>query len=49
MKSRRAASNSASRVVSDRTADPNGVLLDIIKPIPSSPEFQAQYTETALP
>ena len=31
------------------TADPNGVLLDIIKPIPPSAAFQAQYTEAALP
>ena len=27
--------------------DPNGVLLDIIKPIPPSPEFLAQYAEGA--
>jgi catechol 2,3-dioxygenase-like lactoylglutathione lyase family enzyme len=25
------------------TADPNGVLIDVIKPIPPSAEFQAQY------
>lgn len=25
------------------TADPNGVLIDVIKPIPPSPEFAAQY------
>jgi uncharacterized glyoxalase superfamily protein PhnB len=27
------------------TADPNGVLIDIIKPIPPSAEFTAQYLE----
>ncbi|WP_353645064.1 VOC family protein [Mesorhizobium sp. WSM2239] len=27
------------------TADPNGVLIDIIKPIPPSAEFAAQYLE----
>jgi catechol 2,3-dioxygenase-like lactoylglutathione lyase family enzyme len=27
------------------TKDPNGVLLDIIKPIPPSAEFLAQYTD----
>ncbi|MBM7067909.1 VOC family protein [Actibacterium sp. 188UL27-1] len=26
------------------THDPNGVLIDVIKPIPPSPEFLAQYT-----
>lgn len=31
------------------TADPNGVLLDIIKPIPPSAEFAAQYEAGALP
>ena len=31
------------------TADPNGVLLDIIKPIPPSAEFAAQYDAAALP
>jgi len=31
------------------TADPNGVLLDVIKPIPPSGEFAAQYSEEALP
>ncbi|RAR99619.1 VOC family protein [Cupriavidus alkaliphilus] len=31
------------------TADPNGVLLDIIKPIPPSAEFAAQYQAGALP
>ena len=31
------------------TADPNGVLIDIIKPIPPSPEFAALYDESALP
>lgn len=25
------------------TADPNGVLIDVIKPIPPTPEFAAQY------
>lgn len=29
--------------------DPNGVLIDIITPIPPSPEFAAQYTADALP
>lgn len=28
------------------TADPNGVLLDIIRPIPPSPEFAAQYSQS---
>ena len=27
------------------TADPNGVLIDLITPIPPSPEFAAQYLE----
>ena len=31
------------------TADPNGVLLDIITPIPPSAEFAAQYDAGALP
>lgn len=31
------------------TADPNGVLIDIIKPIPPSPAFAAQYEAGALP
>ena len=31
------------------TADPNGVLIDIIKPIPPSAEFAAQYAPEALP
>lgn len=31
------------------TADPNGVLIDVIKPIPPSAEFAAQYEASALP
>ncbi|MDK3023300.1 VOC family protein [Cupriavidus taiwanensis] len=31
------------------TADPNGVLIDIIKPIPPSAEFAAQYQDGARP
>ncbi|WP_354685893.1 VOC family protein [Cupriavidus necator] len=31
------------------TADPNGVLIDVIKPIPPSAEFAAQYEAGALP
>ncbi|MEI2454908.1 VOC family protein [Lysobacter firmicutimachus] len=31
------------------TADPNGVLIDIIKPIPPSGEFVEQYEASALP
>ncbi|MEL7150890.1 MAG: VOC family protein [Pseudomonadota bacterium] len=31
------------------TRDPNGVLIDVIKPIPPSEEFAAQYTSDALP
>jgi catechol 2,3-dioxygenase-like lactoylglutathione lyase family enzyme len=31
------------------TSDPNGVLIDIIKPIPPSGEFVAQYEASALP
>ncbi|MBP7066115.1 VOC family protein [Ferrovibrio sp.] len=30
-------------------ADPNGVLIDVIKPIPPSAEFAAQYSPEALP
>ena len=31
------------------TSDPNGVLIDIIKPIPPTGEFAAQYDASALP
>ena len=31
------------------TADPNGVLIDVIKPIPPSAEFAALYDASALP
>ena len=31
------------------TSDPNGVLIDVIKPIPPSGEFVAQYEASALP
>lgn len=31
------------------TADPNGVLIDVIKPIPPSAEFAALYVDDALP
>jgi len=31
------------------TADPNGVLIDVIRPIPPSAEFLAQYAGEALP
>jgi len=31
------------------TADPNGVLIDIIKPIPPSAEFLKQYSAEAVP
>lgn len=31
------------------TADPNGVLIDVIRPIQPSPEFAAQYSDGALP
>ena len=31
------------------TADPNGVLIDIIKPIPPSAEYAALYEASALP
>lgn len=30
-------------------SDPNGVLIDVIKPIPPSPEFLAQYNAEAVP
>lgn len=30
-------------------SDPNGVLIDVIKPIPPSAEFLAQYSEDAVP
>ena len=30
------------------TADPNGVLIDVIKPIPPSAEFLAHYAPEAL-
>ena len=30
-------------------ADPNGILIDVVKPIPPAPEFVAQYAEDALP
>ena len=30
-------------------ADPNGVLIDVIKPIPPSAEYAAQYAGSALP
>lgn len=30
-------------------ADPNGVMIDVIKPIPPSAEFAAQYAAEALP
>lgn len=29
------------------TRDPNGVLIDVIRPIPPSPEFMAQYAQGA--
>lgn len=29
-------------------ADPNGILIDVIKPIPPSPEFAAQFAEGVL-
>jgi uncharacterized glyoxalase superfamily protein PhnB len=29
--------------------DPNGVMIDVIKPIPPSAEFAAQYAAEALP
>ena len=31
------------------TADPNGVLIDVIKPIPPSAAFAAQYADQVLP
>ncbi|PRD44868.1 glyoxalase [Phyllobacterium phragmitis] len=31
------------------TTDPSGVLIDVIKPIPPSAEFIAQYSDDALP
>ncbi|MFX4229610.1 MAG: hypothetical protein ACFHHU_17570 [Porticoccaceae bacterium] len=31
------------------TRDPNGVLIDVIKPIPPSAEFLAQYAADAVP
>jgi catechol 2,3-dioxygenase-like lactoylglutathione lyase family enzyme len=31
------------------TADPNGVLIDVIKPIPPSAEFAAMFSADALP
>lgn len=31
------------------TQDPNGVLIDVIKPIPPSAEFAAQYSTDAVP
>lgn len=31
------------------TADPNGVLIDVIKPIPPSEEFMAQYASGSAP
>lgn len=31
------------------TADPNGVMIDVIKPIPPSAEFAAQYAPEGLP
>ncbi|GHH03814.1 VOC family protein [Comamonas sp. JC664] len=31
------------------TADPNGVLIDVIKPIPPSEDFAKQYEASALP
>jgi len=31
------------------TADPNGVLIDVIKPIPPSAEYASQYEAEALP
>ena len=30
-------------------ADPNGVMIDVIKPIPPSAEYAAQYAAGALP
>lgn len=31
------------------TQDPNGVMIDVIKPIPPAPEFAEQYASDALP
>lgn len=31
------------------TRDPNGVLIDVIKPIPPSAEFLAQFSDDAIP
>jgi catechol 2,3-dioxygenase-like lactoylglutathione lyase family enzyme len=31
------------------TADPNGVMIDVIKPIPPTDAFAAQYADEALP
>ncbi len=31
------------------TTDPNGIMIDMIQPIPPSAEFAAQYDESALP
>ncbi|WP_026304509.1 VOC family protein [Kaistia granuli] len=31
------------------TADPNGVLIDVIKPIPPSADYATAYAESALP
>lgn len=31
------------------TADPNGVMIDVIRPIPPSPDFAAKYLGDALP
>jgi uncharacterized glyoxalase superfamily protein PhnB len=31
------------------TVDPNGVLIDVIKPIPPTEAFAAQYADSALP
>jgi len=31
------------------TIDPNGVLIDVVKPIPPSEEFLAQYRDDAVP
>jgi catechol 2,3-dioxygenase-like lactoylglutathione lyase family enzyme len=31
------------------TSDPNGLLIDIIKPIPPTGEFAEQYTDEARP
>lgn len=31
------------------TRDPSGTLIDVIKPIPPSPEFLAQYAQDAVP